>query len=433
MPKGFRARLEPASHRVVALETRRPLFCLALSGTVTIILATVFAVSAWNLRQHKFNQNMLDFHNGDEVAASVVCNDFSSVFCDAFEISLWERASVYLLPDTAQVNTSDKVSLPFTMNQIPTRFENFRAFYLLEGSSIVLDACRQNGSRPVKADICVLKGRDGFRRYHDARDTHVCLVHQSVPVDARCEPGDDTGGPVHLQVNVSSSDTYFLVVKFGRQQPFALSSGRDGFRRYHDARDTHVCLVHQSVPVDARCEPGDDTGGPVHLQVNVSSSDTYFLVVKFGRMRFSRGRRPSELGVLINGTLTRTRYDISHAERMCDAREKKDCSFPLPWASHKDIVMQFGALRGDNVKTSFVSKCHLRLPFWIGLFGGVPLVVSAAASVFLGLLFCRKRRRNMASARRVARKKANKPGERSALVHNEVIAEDGGTMAIQDD
>lgn len=368
MPRlGHRGRLQPASHRVVELEARRPLFCVTLTLTVTLILAVVFAVSAWNLKRNQFDKNDLEFHSGDEVAASDVCADFSTLFCDIYEVTPWQKTTVYLLPGTPSVNASDIVRHDLTLHKPPSSVLGTREFYLLEGSGLDVTLCRENGSAPARADVCVIRGKQNYEYFHENSSPDLCVQHVTL------------------------------------------------------SRDT-VC---------------SDNATSQRLNMTVTARDTYYLVVKYGRLSRHR-QHPRDLGVLVRGSLTRTRFDVTRAERVCQpASQQAACRMQLDFASHTDVVIRFGTDKDDESMTSLISNCHFRMIFWIGLFGGIPLTVSCLAALFFGWLFCKKRRRSIKQAARASRRKSRRAArklDKDELVHNEVVQGDqGGAMAIQDE
>ena len=151
----------------------------------------------------------------------------------------------------------------------------------------------------------------------------------------------------------------------------------------------------------------------------------------------SRREHPKVPGIAIQGNLTRTRYEVSKAEKVCKTTNKINaCSMPLDFASDNNVVIRFGSDSEDETMTSLTTNCHIRLPFWIGVFGGSPLMSACLAGMFFAYLFCKKRRRTIKQAARVSRRIARRTArklDKDQLVHNEVVQGDqGGAMAIQD-
>lgn len=464
MVKAFRPSLEPPAERQVTVNnSARPLLCVLISVGVASLVLSAFAASGWNFYVNRFNQERLHFSAGDEVAVSGVTNDFSSFFCHSYEVKLWERGEVFLLPSTAKVNTSligpEKTIF---MSQVPGLAYRELSLYLLDQSEVSLSACRQNGSQHLPAEIILLKGKANLRSWRkDKACTHCVEKRTDVPYDALCtEDNHEPADPyVHDQM---------------RQQ-------RDENVSNRNIEDHETSLDHNSATPTAPVMFSNSRN--TMLNYTVPTNDRFYIIIFYGTPNAPESvfTKP---GIKLYGTVKRTRFDVTHAKTVCTVKGHRPevltpvrslksnfadiCTFNLPWNSDLDIVVHFGRFRFeksthsshdlvDNVMghmdpeldtgtenllahamdhDGMLTKCHVRLSVWICLFGVLPAVVVTIFSLVVGLLWCRRRPPQFTATFRKRHrhrgKKKHRPGD--GLVAEEVLPEGAqGSMAIQGD
>ncbi|CAL1527858.1 unnamed protein product [Lymnaea stagnalis] len=363
MAKGFRPPLVPPSHRRVDTESRRPVLCLGLTLGVTLLVFTIFGMSAWNVYEHRFSNNSLTLQTSDEVSIKEVSSDLSAIFCHAYKVTSRAPVTLYFLSQHAEVNTTDKDVVAISIHQLPGREYSYRSFYMLDSSAINVYACGKEdfyGKGGSESEIVFLQGSDNFRQWRKSRFCRDCTRKRvSIP---KC--GD-----------------------------------------HHD--DRRMGWLNDTVTVN----------------------DYYFFIVYYGRTH----KHDSDLGIFVNGSLTRTHFDTRYAENKCHSGAFFICQFELPWLSNKDLVMRFDEFKDRFEETLVYTQCQIRLVLWICLFGVLPVICIILITIIFGCFLCRKRERSFTTVKQQAVSKKGRRQDKDGLVDREVVQgqeEDG--MTIQD-
>ncbi|RUS73159.1 hypothetical protein EGW08_019081 [Elysia chlorotica] len=482
MVKGFRPSLEAPAHRQVN-NSARPILCFFICVGVAILVFSAFGASGWNIYIHRFDYNRQFFSAGDEVAISDVTSDFSSFFCQSYEVTLYKPGQVYLLSGSAEVNKSligqdESIS----MLQVPGFPYRELSLYLLDQSELSLSACRQNGSRDLSAEIVLIKGKENVRSWRRDRKCESCVLKRvRIPEDSRCSNEEDDSR------HSGSGEDFGEVFE---DEAASLSAGAKSHQAQKEAgvkenRNPFVQRWKQGVNETENPRQKSPTDSEIvrrrkHTTFHhtILSNDMYSILIFYGNPR-----GPDSLlrpGIELTGTVRRTTFKVQNATEVCvvsgtmpepketNKSSANTCHFDLPWRSNMDVVVHFGDFSssgdeetfGDSEKLSngsvapaegrhteltfprydgMATKCQVRLSVWICLFGVLPVAIVVFISVVSGVVLCRRHPRQFTArwkkATRSKKKHRGRGGDGGGgLVAEEVLPEDTqSSMAIQGD
>lgn len=213
----------------------------------------------------------------------------------------------------------------------------------------------------------------------------------------------------------------------GFESEIVFLQGSDNFRQWRKSRFCHDCTRKRVTIPKCGDRKSDLRAG--WLNDTVTVNDYYFFIVYYGRPH----KHDSDLGIFVNGSLTRTHFDTRNAENKCHSGAFSICQFELPWLSTKDLVMRFDEFKDKFEEVPVYTQCQIRLVLWICLFGVLPVVCIIPIIIIFGCFLCRKRERSFSTVRQQAVSKSGKRQDKNILVEHEVVPgqeEDG--MTIQD-
>ncbi|GFN74089.1 hypothetical protein PoB_000059500 [Plakobranchus ocellatus] len=482
MVKAFRPSLEPPAHRQVRVtQTARPGLCLLVCAGVTALLIGGFVASGWNVYVNRFDKNRFRFSSGDEVAVSDVSSDFSSMYCDSYEVKLWAKGQVYLLPNKAKVNTSlIGQEECFSMLQIPGLAFRETSLYLLDQSELSFSVCRQNGSLQLPAEVIIMKGNTNLMNWRKNKECSDCTLHRvEIPLNALC--GGDIEQREALSGEIDMVGTEDLTDYLKNEHLIKATLREHKERNVTQQKASEMSSIKVSRHFNA-WNPAASSR-PLQFNYTVKGNDKYFLIIFYGRPVGPESVFTNP-GIQIQGRVKRTSFNLKDATQVCNltmvhpydfqsANSSFDsCLFDLPWGSDQDVVVHFGeslphdhedscrkhelgARRDSGIHSGssivlsdpnhgqegMVTKCHIRLVIWVCLFVVLPIVLGLVFSAVVGCFLCRSRPPQQFAARwrrhRHGKRKRNLGGEirvkdNEVLVDAEVLPEgDQSTMAIQ--
>ncbi|GFS03571.1 hypothetical protein ElyMa_001153400 [Elysia marginata] len=347
--------------------------------------ASLYPASFFRQTPRKFDKNRFHFSSGDEVAVSDVTSDFSSIFCDSYEVKLWERGEVYLLPGTAKVNKSlDGHVETISMFQVPGLAYRELSLYLLDQSEMSLAACRQNGSKDLPAEIILIKGKANLRSWREDKTCSSCVEKRMpIPVDGPCTTEEESDSYNFIdelekdaahklvqadaevtsrkrKMNDEESYTHFARSAFqrlsdGSKSTASPSASLNLETKAHETFRENASRSQSSPNVFFSPQRGV-------LNYTVSSNDRYYIVIFYGTPS-GQDSLFTEPGIKLQGKVSRTSFQVKDAKQVCvvdggspepnrsldetypSSYNNSFCRFNLPWRSAMDIVVHFDNFR----------------------------------------------------------------------------------------
>ncbi|KAK7093802.1 uncharacterized protein [Littorina saxatilis] len=191
---------------------RRNGACVAATITSVLVVIAIFGFTAYNLHENRFSRNQFQVHVGDEVAVSRFSDDLSEKFCSGYEVELWDRAEVYLLPHRAQTNESYHRKDAFQISYDPGMlFMNTLGFYLLENSSVKVTGChRPEDPSDIPGEMILHRGdlHSHNGGHHDDQDDEVKRVE--IPRSATCNSSHSS--LPKLDYTVTEEGNYYVIL-----------------------------------------------------------------------------------------------------------------------------------------------------------------------------------------------------------------------------
>jgi hypothetical protein len=323
-------------------------------------VVAIFTLSALNLRQNRFDLNDVDVHLGDDLAVSRFAEDFSSLFCSEYEVEMWDRNEVYLLPSRAEVNENVQRVEHFQIDYVPWAFSlDSRAFYLLPNSSLHLTGCHATLELArAGAWMILYRGyvvHHGHRhKKHRQENTEVkrVFIPPSAVCNASSSPSSSTMSSTtvlpELHHTVMEEDTYVVVVQ-EMGHPYhhddVVDADDDEPKSGTELSGTDTAVADAAALTMTAAGPAAPSTQPVKVTVPEAEIRAHY----------------DKDTLTVFGTLTRTSYDVTKAKSTC--RDHYLCRFSLTFeADHSsDVVIRvFNNPDTPMAESSFSTHCHPR-------------------------------------------------------------------------
>ena len=298
---------------------RRRCACATATISSVLVVVAIFGFTAFNLQRNQFTVNRFQVHSGDEVAVSRLADDLSETFCNGYEIEMKDRGEAYLLPSRAKTVTSCHEVEYFQIRSVLGKVSlDTRGFYLLKNSSIETTGCRTAAERAADVTAEMILCKGDLNSHHN--------------------------------------------------------------RHHRHKRNRNNEIKRVQIPESATCN--ESFSSLPKLEYTVTQEGVYYVTLAEKRFH-SPSSRYSDDEIILNGTLTRTFYDVTNPKSTCEDRFL--CYFSLDFDDDDDVDV---VIRIPNnpvtplAKSSFRTHCYPRLAFWVGLFVGVPVVLTAVLIAF---------------------------------------------------
>ncbi|KAH9514712.1 hypothetical protein Btru_023350 [Bulinus truncatus] len=139
-----------------------------------------------------------------EAALNDISDDFSATFCHSYKVSADAAGTLYLLPEHARVNTSNKDVITFI------KPSDVSSMYMLKGSELDISVCRtfhEHKKYENYYEMILIKGSSEMKNY---KRNHHCRSCKIINIPT-CQSQHDSEGKLHYAVQ--SNDFYYLTFR----------------------------------------------------------------------------------------------------------------------------------------------------------------------------------------------------------------------------
>ncbi|XP_041356960.1 uncharacterized protein LOC121374098 [Gigantopelta aegis] len=251
----------------------------ALVVNFILVVILVFGGVAVYLHQVKYKGGTHWYHPTDMIDINSMSSDMSSTWCNGYKVS-GDKAtsfSVYLLPySSTRLDPYNRTLQSVNMEDIEAGSKDQAlSLFLLEGTTLKIDACRKHIDRldNVSSQVLLFRG-GGFKTWESNMNCKTCYI-KHFPITAWCNKNQTNTS----SFTIATRDTYSIVLarvnssRVGKKV-YVLSSVTLNKTRYYTDDAIQSCLDKNECTVNL--DYATDRDVIVEIGANPQVYDAYF-------------------------------------------------------------------------------------------------------------------------------------------------------------